>query len=66
MKRMAPKHASLPIVDPIRALEPLYYTVMRRARGGYYVFVTAAEGSDEPVKEADTSIRAAAFKVLPK
>jgi hypothetical protein len=44
----------------------VYYTVMSRAGGGYYVFVTAAEGSDEPVKEADTNIRAAAFKVLPK
>jgi hypothetical protein len=49
-----------------RGATTTYYTTMRRPRGGYYVFVTSAEGSDEPVKEADTNIRAAAFKVLPK
>ena len=44
----------------------VYYLTIKRPKGGYYVFTTAADGSEAPATEADTSIRAAALKVVPK
>lgn len=44
----------------------VYYLTIKRPSGGYYVFVTAANGSEEPAVEADGSIRTAVFKVVPK
>ena len=49
-----------------KGLRTVDYLTMKRTRGGYYVFVTAASGSDEPAKDADTNIRTAVFNVLPK
>jgi hypothetical protein len=43
-----------------------YYLTMRRPKGGYYVFVTSSDGSEDPAKETDNNIRAAVFNVLPK
>ena len=49
-----------------KTIRTIYYLTMRRPRGGYYVFATAADGAEEPAKEADTNIRTAVFNVLPK
>jgi hypothetical protein len=49
-----------------KSVRTVYYLTMRRGRGGYYVFATASDGSEEPAKEADTNIRTVVFNVLPK
>ena len=44
----------------------IYYLALKRKQGGYYLFSTAAKGSDQLAKEADASIRQAVLNAIPK
>jgi len=41
-----------------------YYLAVPRPKGGIYVFATLSNGSQEEVKEADSGLRTAVFKVV--
>lgn len=44
----------------------VYYLAIPRKAGGAYIITTAVVGSETPAKEADSNIRTAVYKVLPR
>ena len=42
----------------------VYYLAVPRPKGGIYLFTTMSDGSQEEVKEADSGLRTAVFKVV--
>jgi hypothetical protein len=60
------------ICDTLKSTITIYYLGVARSAGGFYLIGTMSTGPDksdnsqEPFKEADSNIRSAVFKVLPK